>query len=228
MGLMEICIVTSNRLEYLKKCIWSIIASTSGEYQIHVVNDNSSDGTNEWLDDMVARELIYKVTHNNPNKGTANNFNALIKGTKGDWVTIANDDMWFHRGWDKVARGVADRCGDCGIVSFYDYQRIGVDEGVERNEGVAWRVLRTGLGASYINRESFNAAGKFQLPPGKIMGYFATPFCNKLRNSNVARKRVYHLATPMAIHMDFPQNKLNERDRYVKYNKKRSEQKNGK
>jgi len=224
---MDICIVTFNRKEYLERCVWSIIASTSVPYRIFVIDDISTDGTIGWLDEMLERGLIYKVFKNTKKGGTAKNFNAIIKQTDGEWVTIANDDMWFHKGWDVMVNKTAKEFDDCGIVSFFDFQRINVDDGVEKTNSYAWRVFRTGLGASYINRKSFNKAGGFKLPKGKTMGYFATDFCNNMRDCGVKRNRVYHLAEPLATHMDFPQCKLNERERYGKYGKERYYQKNG-
>lgn len=48
-GVVDICVVTYNRLQYLQNCIWSILASTRIKYRLFVISDNSTDGTNKWL-----------------------------------------------------------------------------------------------------------------------------------------------------------------------------------
>ena len=45
----SIILLTFNKLEYTKKCIESIKKYTSGNYEIIVVDNNSTDGTKEWL-----------------------------------------------------------------------------------------------------------------------------------------------------------------------------------
>ena len=61
---IDICVVTYNRLIYLQKCINSIIASTTFKYRISVIDDSSNDGTQEWLQHMKDRGLIHNVIFN--------------------------------------------------------------------------------------------------------------------------------------------------------------------
>jgi glycosyltransferase involved in cell wall biosynthesis len=58
---IDICVVTYNRLEYLKLCIWSILASTKINYRLFVLSDCSTDGTNEWLLEMKKMVRLMKL-----------------------------------------------------------------------------------------------------------------------------------------------------------------------
>ena len=118
---IDICVVTYNRLEYLRRCVWSIIMSTNIPYRLFVLSDCSTDGTNEWLRDMEFHSKIYGVIINEDNIGTARSFNSVIQSTISEWFVMACDDMYFHRGWDKAAITLTEEFGDCGMASFWDF-----------------------------------------------------------------------------------------------------------
>ena len=215
--IIDICVVTYNRLSYLKKCIWSIIASTSIRFRIFVIDDNSNDGTKQWLLEMRERGLIHAINLNSEGMGTAKCFNSIIKATKGEWFVMCNDDMYFYRWWDLIGLKIIKERQDCGCVSFYDYTRLSKDQGVEEIEEDLLRVVRTGLGAIFLNRELYKKVGGFNLPEGRLMGFFATKFCNRLINSNLARNKIYVPVPHYALHMDNPHCNMNEREYLKKY-----------
>lgn len=49
MGKVSIIIRTYNRLEYLMQTLYSIEKSKYKNYEVIIVNNNSQDGTKEWL-----------------------------------------------------------------------------------------------------------------------------------------------------------------------------------
>ncbi len=220
----DIALVTYNRLAYLQKCIWSIAAATNGKNRIFVIDDNSNDGTHEWLLEMQKRDIVTYVHHNKKNMGTAWNFNFIIDRTEGKWFCMANDDMYFHRGWMEECNRVIDLYKDCGMVSFYDYTRFSADQGVE-NFGSVYRVLRTGMGCTVVNRLLFDRAGGFYLPQGKIMGFFASKLCEKANKIKMERNRHYATQPNYASHMDLRTSKLCEREQLTEYTKHRQKHK---
>lgn len=224
--MLDICIVTYNRLPYLKKCVWSIVAGTELPYRIFVIDDNSDDGTKEWLVEQRSRKIIHAISLNKEGHGTAWNFNNIIDATDSDWVVMLNDDMWFHRGWDKRGLEIIKGQSDCGIVSFYNYQRIGIDPLHKISESLI-RVHRTGLGAIFLHRKLYENVGKFYLSKGRRMGFFATPFCNKVAKSKLKRNKIYCPVPAFATHMDYEHCRLNEIDSLEKYAKHRVKHKHG-
>ena len=83
-------IVTYNRLALLQECVNAIRAQTITPSAILIVNNDSTDGTSEWLENQ--KDLL--VIHQ-PNRGGAWGFYSGIKAaykTNADWFWIMDDD----------------------------------------------------------------------------------------------------------------------------------------
>ena len=118
---VDMCVVTYNRLEYLKLCVWSILASTKIPYRLFVISDNSTDGTNEWLLEMKKLGKIDEVIINSKNLGSAESFNRVIRATSSEYIVMTCDDMWFHRGWDTACLGILNKFKNSGIITFFNF-----------------------------------------------------------------------------------------------------------
>lgn len=212
---MDINIVTYNRITYLQKCVNSIIASTKIPKRIRVMDDGSKDGSQRWLVEMWKRGKIEEPILNISNIGTAKCFNKLNLSSSGSFA-MANDDMYFHRGWDNAVIDIYKKFPDCGIVSFFNYTRWDIDGGVEKFDKFI-KCDRTGLGACFMNVELFKAAGGFKLPQGKKMGWFASNFCYAAAKTNLRRRKVYATLPHYADHMDLPKCSLNDQDLQAEY-----------
>lgn len=85
-------VVTYNRLELLKRCIGRLQSQSRPPDEIIVINNDSTDGTKEWLD---ARENI-RVIHQ-ANLGGAGGFNTALTYAMQlnvDWVWAMDDDCF--------------------------------------------------------------------------------------------------------------------------------------
>lgn len=83
-------VVTYNRIEYLKKCILALKNQTLQLNEILVVNNGSTDGTRQWLENEDGITVI-----NQENLGGAGGFYTGIKYAyeKGyDWIWCVDDD----------------------------------------------------------------------------------------------------------------------------------------
>ncbi|MBU0473480.1 MAG: glycosyltransferase family 2 protein, partial [Bacteroidetes bacterium] len=83
-------VVTFNRLELLKECISSLREQTRKIDEIFIINNSSSDGTEEWLSKQ--KDL---TTITQQNSGGAGGFYTGIKTAyeKGyDWIWVMDDD----------------------------------------------------------------------------------------------------------------------------------------
>jgi GT2 family glycosyltransferase len=83
-------VVTFNRLALLQECIASLRNQTRQLDEIIVVNNSSTDGTLEWLNDQKDLTIITQ-----PNSGSAGGFHVGIKTAyeKGyDWIWCMDDD----------------------------------------------------------------------------------------------------------------------------------------
>ncbi len=84
------CVVTYNRLSLLKKCIAAIQNQTLKPNSILVVNNGSSDGTLEWLENQ--KDLI---SIHQENCGGAGGFHTAIEygiNHNYDWLWLMDDD----------------------------------------------------------------------------------------------------------------------------------------
>ncbi|MHC1682472.1 MAG: glycosyltransferase [Clostridiaceae bacterium] len=87
---VSILIVTNNKLKFTKLCIKSIIEFFSNiEYEIIVVDNNSEDGTREWL----LNQSNIKVILNNENLGIYKAYNQAISEAIGENILFLQDSV---------------------------------------------------------------------------------------------------------------------------------------
>ncbi|EGP5166735.1 glycosyltransferase family 2 protein [Enterococcus faecium] len=58
---VSVIITTHNRLEMLKKAIKSVKMQSYSNIELVIVNDNSSDGTKEYLDKIIGENIVIKL-----------------------------------------------------------------------------------------------------------------------------------------------------------------------
>ncbi len=92
----KICavVVTFNRIDLLKECICELRNQSRKLDGIIVVNNDSKDGTKEWLESQDDLSVIHQK-----NLGGAGGFNAGIKNAyeKGyDWIWCMDDDVFVN------------------------------------------------------------------------------------------------------------------------------------
>lgn len=92
---------TYNRLKYTRKTLLALIKSKTGK--IYVIDNNSSDGTKEYLKEMESKHKNrLEIIYNNNNEGVVGAMNQFLDITKGEEVVgkIDNDTMvkkeWFE------------------------------------------------------------------------------------------------------------------------------------
>lgn len=88
---LAVCILTHNRLNLLKKTINSVLNSKSNDFEIFVFNDNSTDGTNEYLESMEKQGFL-KEFRQNKNIGLYRNANSIVENIKAKYCLMLNDD----------------------------------------------------------------------------------------------------------------------------------------
>ncbi len=118
---ISICIPTFNRKEFLKETLSSIFAQTYSDYEIVIVDDGSTDGTEQML-----KESCYKVRyHWQENRGDATARNKLIELAQGRYITfIDSDDLLMPDAVERMV-GVIKRESE-DIIVYGNY--IGIDE----------------------------------------------------------------------------------------------------
>ncbi|MCD6262480.1 MAG: glycosyltransferase, partial [Deltaproteobacteria bacterium] len=85
---LSIVIVTCNSLGYIENCLDSIRTQITIPYEVIIIDNNSSDGTRDFLKGL---ENV-KVILNNENKGFSKATNQGIKLVRGEYVVFLNPD----------------------------------------------------------------------------------------------------------------------------------------
>ena len=109
---VSIIIPTYNRAEMLVECLESIFAQTCDAYEVIVVDDGSTDNTDELIKPYLDRVKYIK----HENRGNAAARNSGLDLAKGEYIAfLDSDDLWLP---DKLRRDVEylDKHSDVDMV----------------------------------------------------------------------------------------------------------------
>jgi len=102
-GSVDIVILNCNNNGYIQRCINSIKRCTEGPYRLIVIDQNSKDGSRDWLKDSSgASHLIF----NKKNIGTSEGRNQGIKAGHSEWIVFIDSDIeiddkdWLDKLWN--------------------------------------------------------------------------------------------------------------------------------
>ena len=122
---VSICVPTYNRKKYLKETLESILAQTYKNYEIIVVDDGSTDGT----EDMIKQLGVPITYHWQENGGDAAARNKLIELAHGKYISfIDSDDLLFPDAIERLVKTVETEAED--VVAYGSYVRIDQDGNV--------------------------------------------------------------------------------------------------
>jgi glycosyltransferase involved in cell wall biosynthesis len=93
----SVVIPTYNRITSLRKNLASLTALESSDFEIIVVNDGSTDGTEEYLAKMPAGGKIR--SRSGSHQGPAAARNAGVAVARGEWIAFTDDDCTVSADW---------------------------------------------------------------------------------------------------------------------------------
>ena len=118
---ISVIITTYNRAELLPQAIESVLAQTYGNYDIHIVDDCSSDTTRHVAESMVAgRENVHYWRHES-RKGLSASRNTGIAHSSGEYIAfLDDDDEWkpqsLQRRVDLLEELTSEEISSMGVV----------------------------------------------------------------------------------------------------------------
>jgi len=89
---ISICVPTYNGEKYLKETLKSILSQTYNNYEVLIVDDQSTDNTWEISKDFFNRDSRIQTYKNNENLGLVENWNRCIELASGDWIKFVFQD----------------------------------------------------------------------------------------------------------------------------------------
>ena len=114
-----------NRVEYIGRAIQSVLDGSWKEYEIIVVDNGSTDGSVEVVQEYALREpvTLYRIQENN----VATALNTGIQASTGKYVSqLDSDDMYTSDALEVLVRHMESNPDSALGVSYYD--RIGPDD----------------------------------------------------------------------------------------------------
>jgi glycosyltransferase involved in cell wall biosynthesis len=118
---VSICIPTYNRREYLKETLESVFNQTYRDYEVVIVDDGSTDGTEQ----MIKQDYRPVRYYWQQNQGEAVARNKLLELAEGEYITfIDSDDLLFPYAVEELLDIVESNGSD--VVAYSSY--AGIDE----------------------------------------------------------------------------------------------------
>jgi len=122
---VSIVITTKNRINDLKKCIDSILASTYKDFELIIVDDCSNDGTEKLAEKDIDFEQV-KILHMTSPLMMAEARNTGARKSSGEYVLFIDDDNIIAENMFEELVECADKHAEYGIVGprmFYLKER---------------------------------------------------------------------------------------------------------
>ncbi|ADI75105.1 glycosyl transferase family 2 (plasmid) [Methanohalobium evestigatum Z-7303] len=121
---VSVIIPTYNRSQTVSKTIKSVLNQTYQDFEIIIVDDNSSDNTEFIIKSFSHFDSRVKYIKHNKNKGAPEARNTGIKNSKGDYIALLDDDdEWFPQKLEKQVKLFAKESDDIGLIHC-GYEKI--------------------------------------------------------------------------------------------------------
>lgn len=124
--LFSVIILTFNRSNFLKAAIESVLNQSYGNFELIIIDDNSTDNTKEVIDSFQDGRIRYFI--NNRSKGQAGARNSGIAKASGQWVAfLDDDDIWLSGKLEKQQHQISEIDYSIGFLytgyASYDFDK---------------------------------------------------------------------------------------------------------
>lgn len=121
--LVSIIMPSYNTAVYITESIQSVLAQTYKDWELIIVDDCSTDNTDELVNQYLSDKRI-RYIKNDTNSGAAVSRNRALREAKGKWIAfLDSDDLWEP---DKLQKQIAFMKDNGYAFSYTDY--IEIDE----------------------------------------------------------------------------------------------------
>lgn len=119
-GLVSIIMPSYNTANYIKETIQSVLNQTYTKWELIIIDDCSTDNTDEVLMEIRDPRIIY--LKNERNLGAAISRNRALKLAKGQWIAyLDSDDIWLPK---KLEKQISFMEKNGYIFSYTKYEEI--------------------------------------------------------------------------------------------------------
>ena len=111
--LISVYLPTYNRLSLLKRAVESVLSQTYPNIELIIVDDNSSDGTCNYLDDLARKMKNVVILAKEGRHGAPASRNMAIFKANGSYITGLDDDDYFNRDHIKILFNAYESSRSC-------------------------------------------------------------------------------------------------------------------
>lgn len=142
---IDIIVLCFNNIAHIKKCVEAIHWNTLSEHKLIVIDQNSTDGSREWL---LSCPHIDKLILNKDNNGAWEGRNQGLREAEHEWQMFLDSDTEIRQmGWDSA------------MISYGKDPKVGLVEARVQLYNGDWRFA--GFAANMIRNEVFREIGRF-------------------------------------------------------------------
>jgi len=124
MSQISIIVPVFNVKQYLPKCINSILQQTFQDFELLLIDDGSTDGSDVVCDDYAQKDDRIKVIHKK-NEGVSIARNIGIKQACSEWITFIDSDDWIEENYLEMFFSIGKRISPTTYISqgiLFDYE----------------------------------------------------------------------------------------------------------
>jgi GT2 family glycosyltransferase/ubiquinone/menaquinone biosynthesis C-methylase UbiE len=112
----SLVMLARNQLDFTRSCIDSLFANTKTSFELIVVDNGSTDGTQQYLQTLIHANKPVRVISNPVNLGFGAGNNQGMAIARGQYIVLLNNDLVVTEGWLGRMIGHAERQEHIGIV----------------------------------------------------------------------------------------------------------------
>ena len=121
-GLVSIIMPSWNTGKYISESIQSVLAQTYTNWELIIVDDCSTDNTDEVIANFCDKRIRY--LKNTQNSGAALTRNRALREANGEWIAfLDSDDIWLP---EKLEKQIEFMKRNNYVFSYHDFEKIDV------------------------------------------------------------------------------------------------------
>jgi glycosyltransferase involved in cell wall biosynthesis len=113
----SIILPVKNGGEYIKECVQSIFAQTYPDFNLHILENCSNDGTAEWLQTLKDERII--IIPSEKSLSIEENWARILSIEKNEFMTIIGHDDLFDKNYLQTMNGLIEQYPDASLYQTH-------------------------------------------------------------------------------------------------------------
>jgi glycosyltransferase involved in cell wall biosynthesis len=103
--------------DYIKQCVQSILAQTYTDFNLHILENKSTDGTAEWLQTLTDKRII--IIPSEKSLSIEENWARILSIEKNEFITITGHDDLFENNYLQVMNDLIHQYPDASLYQTH-------------------------------------------------------------------------------------------------------------